>query len=86
LKRVYILSVHDEYGAENVSATLDPSRLPRMASRYTKSDAELAVLVAKIEAVVAGGAVHSSMGESLQLGWGGLQLHVVDLDESKEPD
>jgi hypothetical protein len=75
--RVYILSLHEEHGAEDVRATLDPSKLADMAkaSPYSANDEELKA----IADIVAEGKVHARSGGPVSNGWGGIQLHVVDL-------
>ena len=81
---VYLLSTYGEHGAEAVHATLDRAKLPAALAdligshfRYTdpsewQSDLQK-LLVQDDEELAA----HD--GDNLSEGWGGIQLHVVDL-------
>jgi len=86
---VYLLSDYHEYGAENVTATLDRGRLielidenwpltelPEARSVAWRAEAKtkLAELLIETDAGLASRGSHN-----LQAGWGGIQLHVVRL-------
>ena len=90
--RVYLLSTYGEHGAEDVRATLDPSYLPVMLEKYF-SDAEWAKHPERRDA--ASKEAHeglrrglledgepSSEGRNLQDGWGGIQLHIIEVERS----
>jgi len=85
---VYILSDHDEYGAENLVATLDRSLLMGMVEKNWPKYKPVWIEEAK-----AGLARHleelsdeelcektRKNGLDCHRGWGGMQLHVVKLD------
>ena len=75
--RVYILSAHDEYGAEMVRATLDPTKLTQFVlDEWVHERARMAEVLAQ-------GELHWKRGAKLSNGWGGLQLHIVELDANK---
>ena len=87
--KVYLLSTYEEYGAENVQATLDPAKLPAMIAAHY-DDWALAVphLVELRDEAIAALAklVHEGLpdtaatdGIALHEGWGGMQLHIVEL-------
>jgi hypothetical protein len=80
---VYIISTYDEYGAENVVATLDKSRVPLMLEENWPSEGpqkseDLACLV-KILLKPDVELLARRDGYNLSKGWGGFQLHVVKL-------
>lgn len=96
MKYVYILSTHDEYGAEDVHATLDRNRIIPMIdgwfnwdqspppptspqglyrADYKNEAREKAKrLLEKNDETLAKGQKYELLS-----GWGGLQLHVVEL-------
>lgn len=88
---VYILSDYDEYGAENVTATLDRARLHDLiAENWPVAMPEFdacrqAEWVAEAQARLAVVLLNSDEdlavrdGTNLHDGWGGAQLHVVRL-------
>jgi len=88
---VYLLSTYQEYGAENVTATLDRARLDaimrenwpsgsfeipsqKLEKWLAEASATMAKLLQKPDAELV-----SESGHNLQDGWGGMQLHVVEL-------
>lgn len=88
---VYILSTYGEYGAENVCATLDPTKLAgfidqkwpdtKFAESWPPVDSQRWRQVAKIKLVEVLNAPPAPIdGHDLHDGWGGLQLHVVPLE------
>jgi hypothetical protein len=87
---VYILSDHNESGAEHVVATLDPSKLPEMIERNWpntsfnkawKDEQRAAWLAEAIAALTEIDLIEISAerGKPLHDGWGGIQLHIVEL-------
>jgi len=80
---IYILSDYDEYGAQNVVATLDRAHLPALveenwaeatAAWRDKAKASVAALLAKPDEELS-----SPDGHKCHDGWGGVMLHVVPL-------
>jgi hypothetical protein len=74
--RVYLLSDYDEHGSENMVATVDPAKLEPLLVKHwnlPKSiDGDVAALRAALD--------ENKTGKwTLPGGWGGVQLHVVDL-------
>lgn len=83
---VYILSRYQEDGAEDVKATLNREHLPALLESYgdwVHEDTRkgLANLLEMSDASLAAryGNDKGSHGHSLEHGWGGFQLHVVEL-------
>jgi hypothetical protein len=72
--KVYILSTHEEHGAEQVQATLDPSKLDSMMKAYNADADELAKLKDVLEKNEL-----TPDGHGLSKAWGGIQLHIVEL-------
>ena len=86
MRYVYLLSTHDEYGAENVTATLSRDDLPSMISFYedkvndfAEALPQLIELLTQSDSALAGRDSHN-----LQSGWGGIHLHVVPLTNRRE--
>ena len=80
--RVYILSVYEEYGAEQVKATLDPTKLSAMLRefRHPWKDQPVEVPESVFEALTEVLAEDRLVdGRNLSEGWGGWQLHIVEL-------
>ncbi len=81
---VYILSTYDEYGAEDVVATLDRDRLVHLCDIHWaeafKTSAEGHDELVKLLAEKTDETLANGDGWNLHLGWGGVQLHVVKLD------
>jgi hypothetical protein len=75
---VYILSDYDEYGAENVKATLDPARLPALIDAWNWAPEFKEPAKEKL-AELLGRLAPSPDGHNLLHGWGGVMLHVVEL-------
>lgn len=93
MAKVYMLSTYGEDGAENVRATLDRDNLIGMIngwdmgkSRWPADDlakwkAEAVEGLAKaLAALDANPTQGSAEGTNLQSGWGGMQIHVVELE------
>jgi hypothetical protein len=82
---VYVLSDYEEHGAENVCATLDRSILHRLLDRNWPGSPEWAVEahagleehLKKADDVLSA----RTSGWNCHSGWGGMQLHVVELKE-----
>lgn len=89
MTRVYLLSDYNESGSENVRATLHPGKLESMIDEYWSHDSEAARACCKeskvslrallAEMTDAEMARRPGMPNNLSTGWGGLQLHVVEL-------
>lgn len=86
--RVYLLSVYEENGAEDVTGTTDPEKLPELLRRYFVPDEFEHVMECcglnhwdyGLERLAKAKAEGFSEGKySLGRHWGGPQLHVVDL-------
>lgn len=71
---LYVLSHYAESGAEHMSATLNPQAVPAMLDVYPKvSDSDRATLARLL--------IENCPGQyDLSDGWGGYQLHIVELD------
>lgn len=78
--KAYLISRYDEYGSEDVRGTLDKSKVrellvthPARRNRPLEADyeAKLAELLEADEPVD---------GTDLGHGWGGFQLHIVELE------
>ena len=96
---VYLLSFYGEHGSEEVKATLDRGRLHAMIDSYDLSKSPIdsdAYHKALDEMLLDGDDVLSAsrtycddsktqgpMPHNLSDGWGGMQLHVVRLDEAQ---
>lgn len=90
---VYLLSIYDEYGSEQVRATTDRLALPALLKRpwhvpgsrgRDPSDASisgLAELLATPDSALSGDWGHGAMPHNLTDGWGSFQLHVVLLED-----
>ena len=77
---VYLIADHDEYGSENMRATLDRSLVPKLFEDgwRPQEPEQLAKLLGKTDEELA----RRRAGHDLSDGWGGPQLFVVRLDES----
>jgi hypothetical protein len=75
---VYILSTYQENGAENVIATLDRTKLHGLLTSYFKP---LAHEHERLAELMAGNddELSKTDGHYLSNGWGGIELHVVEL-------
>jgi hypothetical protein len=92
MTKVYMLSTYGEYGAENVRATLDRGKLVGMIQSWDmgQSKWQAAELEAwKTEAIAGLGKAlerfdanptMGSEGQNIHSGWGGMQVHVVELE------
>jgi hypothetical protein len=88
---VYILSDYEEHGAENVCATLDRGRLHQLVDKNwppphnstaskewtAEAHAGLEEHLKKSDDVLSS----KTSGWNCHSGWGGMQLHVVELKE-----
>ena len=74
--KVYILSTHEEHGAEDVRATLDTLKLYEMLNDFAPTSEERAKLAELVKANI----LNPDFGSSLGNGWGGVQLHIVELE------
>ena len=85
MKYVYLLSDYDEYGAEHVAATLDRARLLDLVdANWTDASEEFREIAKKelaslLERLDIDLLKEEGNGHSLHHGWGGAQLHVVQL-------
>ena len=86
--KVYLLSDHGEDGSEDVVATLDKSKVEGLAEKYfgrygmdkpqyasghpTMREALLGLLSLDLQT--------KENGTSLCYGWGGPQLHIIELE------
>jgi hypothetical protein len=88
--RVYLLSVYEENGAEDMTGTTDPEKLPELLRRYfvpAEFDGPMECCglnhwdnaLKRLDKAKAEG--FTAAGGQYELGrhWGGPQLHVVDL-------
>lgn len=83
---VYILSTHDEYGAENVRATLNRSDLPALLRTYGPELVTITDEALKLAFLLGDSSdedLATSDGQGLSHGWGGLRLNVVKLYEAE---
>ncbi|WP_143002372.1 hypothetical protein [Nitrosospira sp. Nl5] len=75
--KVYILSFHEDRGAEDVRATLDPSKLrvmlADMCARYDPEDQDRLAQALSSEKC-------PREGIRLTRDWGGPTLHIADLE------
>ena len=86
--RVYILSVYEEHGAEEVVATLDKSHVEIMMDKYFSTcgldetdGPKLGEFRATPRETLRRVLKEDTTGKfNLQDGWGGIQLHVVELE------
>ena len=89
---VYILSDYGEHGAQNVVATLDRSNLVELLKRNwpepvkwdgTERPGHGADDISGLEELLEASDedLRAADGANLTEGWGGIQLHVVLLDE-----
>jgi len=84
---VYMISHYDEYGSDDVSASLSKDGLFKIinAPSFFYSDESRLAVTEKLKTLfelrdieLAGKQKHD-----LQKGWGGFQLHVVELDVAR---
>ena len=86
--RVYILSVYEEYGAEEVVATLDKFHVEVMMDKYfstcgldERDGHKFGELRETPRETLRRVLNEDTTGKLIiQRGWGGIQLHVVELD------
>lgn len=86
---VYLLSSYGEYGAENMVATLDKTKVLAMleAKFPATANPDLADDQAKIVELLSrpDEELEAKDGYNLTEDWGGIQLHVVRLDHIGDP-
>lgn len=71
--RIYLVSHYDEDGADDVRATADRSKVEGIVRTYWPDNREDEVN--KVREVI------DTLGKhNLSHGWGGIQLHVVELE------
>ena len=75
---LYFLCTNHEYGPEDISATLDPAKLPDMVRRYFPPGQIRQEALTRLEGVVER---ERPITLHLEDGWGGLALHIIALDE-----
>jgi hypothetical protein len=85
-KYVYLLSHYSEHGSENVKATLDRDKLPTLLDRLLAEMgwggaadeylAGLRRLLTQTDVDLAADPLPNDLTD----GWGGIQLHVVEVD------
>lgn len=73
--KVYILSTYDEHGAENVKASLDKEK---MIAHIKGTDMTVDEMQVAMNAITEDEII-STNGLNLGSGWGGYQLHIVEL-------
>lgn len=78
--KVYILSTYQEHGAEDVTATLDPSKLEGLLHGYPYEVKESEL--DRLRTVVAADEIGDHW---LSAGWGGFTLHIIELDAALSP-
>lgn len=76
MAKVYLLSDYNEYGSENVVGTMDKSKVMElMKSNFSFwSEDNSDELIKTLNEDVA-----STMPYTLGKGWGGVQLHIIEL-------
>ena len=77
---IYMLSDYGEYGSDNVVATLDKSIVAQLLMEhwphaFDECIKELARLLDEDEEKLA----KTKTGHDLEGGWGGVQLHIIEL-------
>ena len=78
--KVYILSTYEEYGANHVTATTDPDELPSMVDAYRgELGHDPAHELEMLRRLEERGYPIEANGYELSDGWGGLQIHIVEL-------
>lgn len=82
--RVYLLSTHEEDGALGVRATLNRDHVMPMLESYLElwKDAPTycAQCRAELARVLAADELIYESAHTLGCGWGGLQVHIVELE------
>ena len=77
--KIYIVSTYGEYGAENVQATLDKSKVKELVSNlqlFNLGETEIATLDNLLELDEC-----DPNGNDITDGWGGIQLHIVEVSQ-----
>ena len=79
---VYILSTYDEYGAQDVRATLRRDELPSLLQNYRALVGEFHEAEERLSEVTKSEDkdLADRDGIELQKGWGGVMLHVALLE------
>lgn len=81
--RVYILSDYEEHGAENVRATIDKNKVVELFENLVSKweDVNYATKCrAKLNQLLENNILTTQCGKDLGDGWGGLQLHIIELE------
>jgi hypothetical protein len=76
--KVYILSISDEDGPEVVHASLDKTKLPEIIFRFGLEVTEDEMF--KLKTLIEKDEITNERGTCLAKGWGGFQLHIVELE------
>ena len=84
-RTVYIMNTYEEHGPDDMYATLDPSNLPAMLEEYglPNSDGPGRELMKERRALarfMSGNPLEDIRG-GLSDGWGGIQVHMIELYE-----
>lgn len=84
MKYVYVLADHGEYGLEENVATLDRDSLPALLERFQDGYAEKnkAEASKRLDVLCEPGGELLGGRYNLMDGWGGVQLYVIQLNES----
>ena len=77
--KVYILSTYDEYGAEDVRATLDKSKVEALLQSHPRLSALTDYPIKKLRALLEVDCCDVK-GTDITEGWGGFKLHIVELE------
>lgn len=80
---IYIVSTHGEYGAENVRATCDKSKVAALLSPDNHDLSDEKGILEEVLKLSSRELARESFatGIALSKGWGGFQLHVTELDK-----
>lgn len=84
--KVYILSTYDEHGAENVRATIDKNEVADIAAKMylelwkCNAGRDRSEEFTKLSELLDADVLSGKNGTDLADGWGGMQLHIVELE------
>ena len=91
MPKVYLLSDYGEHGSENVIATLDRTKVPDLLQVFfghhhldyvgPHGDGRLHPTAHEKLAELLAADIPSKYGTNLSFGWGGVQLHIIELKE-----
>lgn len=76
--KVYLLSTYEEHGAKDVVGTTDPSKLPEMLKTFGPNFGGMEYELRQLESALKDGLADRD-GWDLSDGWGGVMLHVIEL-------